>query len=82
MAKTKVELPDEQLRTLKHLSDETKISMDELIRSAINLLIEASRDPEKERRVSRAIAAAGKFKSGKSDISVEHDKYLEEDFDK
>jgi len=54
--------------------------MDELIRSAINLLIEASSDPEKKRRVSRAIAAVGKLKSEKSDISVEHDKYLEEDF--
>jgi len=35
-------------------------------------------DPDEQRR--RAIEAAGRFRSGISDLSVNHDKYLEESY--
>ena len=33
---------------------------------------------DQEERRQRALAAAGRFRSGKSDISINHDKYLED----
>jgi hypothetical protein len=33
---------------------------------------------DQEERRRRALAAAGRFRSGKSDISINHDKYLED----
>jgi hypothetical protein len=32
--------------------------------------------PNAEERVSRALAVAGKFSSGRNDISTDHDRYL------
>jgi hypothetical protein len=38
----------------------------------------ATADPEERRQ--RAIAAAGRFRSGIADLSLNHDRYLEDDF--
>jgi len=35
---------------------------------------------DQDERRRRALAAAGRFRSGKSDISINHDKYLEESY--
>jgi hypothetical protein len=35
---------------------------------------------DQDERRRRALAAAGRFRSGKSDISINHDKYLEDAF--
>lgn len=48
-----------------------------LIRDAIDLMLAAD---DRHANWERAMAAVGKFRSGLSDISKDHDRYLAEDF--
>jgi len=52
----------------------------ELIRRSVDNLIKSSAGVDREEMKRRAIAAAGQFHSGKTDISERHDDYLTEDF--
>jgi hypothetical protein len=80
MIRTQVQLTEEQARVLKNLASIRQVSVAELIRQSVDALIRSSREIEAEKRRRRAITAAGRFHSGASDISAEHDEYLAEDF--
>lgn len=47
-----------------------------LIREAVDRMLV----DDVETRWTQALQACGKFRSGHSDVSVEHDRYLAEDF--
>ena len=76
MIRTQVQLTEEQARALKELATEREVSMAELVRQAVNLLLQSSARLDHEERRRRAIAAAGRFHSGQSDIAERHDDYL------
>jgi uncharacterized protein (DUF849 family) len=82
MIRTQVQLGEEQMRMLKKLAAARGVSMAELIRQSVDALIRSSTgigiDDEERRR--RAIAAAGRFRSGMSDVSSEHNRHLIEAF--
>lgn len=80
MVRTQIQLTKRQAEELKRLAAQKNVSIAELIRQAVDqsLLKGLTRDPEEIRR--RAAAAAGKFHSGKRDISTHHDEYLAEAF--
>jgi len=82
MIRTQVQLREEQARMLKKLAAARGVSMAELIRQSVDMLIRSSAgvsvDDDERRR--RAIAATGRFRSGKSDVSSEHDRHLVEAF--
>jgi len=80
MIRTQVQLTEEQARVLKNLASIRQVSIAELIRQSVDALIRSSREIDAEERRRRAIAAAGRFHSGASDISVKHDGYLLEAF--
>jgi hypothetical protein len=80
MIRTQVQLTEEQARVLKNLASIRQVSVAELIRQSVDALIRSSREIDAEERRRRAIAAAGRFHSGASDISAEHDEYLVEAF--
>ena len=82
MVRTQIQLTEEQVNTLKKLSISRHLSMAELIRQAVDNLIKSNTAIDIEERRKRALAIAGKFSSGKQDISQEHDKYLAEAFQK
>lgn len=77
MIRTQVQLSEEQAQTLKQLSATSGLSMAELIRRGLEPLL---REPGADRAAAyrRAAAAAGRFRSGRSDISTDHDRYLAE----
>jgi hypothetical protein len=75
-----IRLTEEQAKTLKKLASTRHLSVAELIRQPVDSIIQSNAVLDIEKRRKRAINAAGKFKSGKRDISKEHDKYLEEAF--
>ena len=77
MIRTQVQLTEEQARALKALSARTGLSVAELIRRSLAPLLEAVVTDDDE-RYRRAIAAAGRFRSGQADIAIEHDRYLAE----
>ncbi len=80
MIRTQVQLKDEQVRALKELAAARGASMAELIRQSVDAFVLASRGVDEEERRRRAIAAAGRFRSGRSDVSSEHDRHLAEAF--
>ena len=80
MARIQIRLTEEQAKTLKKLASTRHLSVAELIRQAVDSIIQSNAVKDIEERRKRAINAAGKFRSGKRDISKEHDKYLEEAF--
>ena len=80
MIRTQVQLTDSQYRALKRLAAEQNVSMAEIIRQSIDAYFSAHHGVHGEKRITRAKAAAGKFRSGSQDLSVRHDDYLGEIF--
>lgn len=80
MVRTQIQLTEEQASSLKKMADQYHVSVAELIRRGVDHLLKSAFLINPEERKKRAIATAGKFRSGKRDISVKHDRYLEEDF--
>lgn len=82
MVRTQIQLTESQARELKRLAAARGVSMAELIRQGVDSLLKSKTLGSDEELRRRALALAGKFRSGKRDISREHDRYLAEDFGK
>jgi len=82
MVRTQIQLTEEQASALKKLALSRHLSIAEIIRQAVDNIIKTSTVFDTGERRKRAIEAAGRFSSGKRDISREHDKYLVEAFSK
>jgi len=78
MIRTQIQLTEEQSQKLKALAASQNTSMAELIRQSVDALLAQVHKPDLAERRRRAIAAAGRFYSGKNDLSIRHDDYLEE----
>lgn len=78
MVRTQVQLTEEQARALRKLAAEQGRSVADLIRKGVELVIASSWATDPDERISRAVALAGRFRSGLRDLSVEHDRYLGE----
>ena len=79
MIRTQVQLTDEQSRRLEQLAAARGVSKAELVRQAVDLLLQRGaleRSPEELRR--RALAVAGRFRSGHHDTARRHDDVLAE----
>lgn len=74
MVRTQIQLTEEQFQALKAISAATGMSLAECVRQAVDRMISEHRRSEREDYISRAIAVAGKFRSGLGDLSVAHDK--------
>ena len=75
MVRTQVQLTEAQVAALKRLAVERGVSIAALIRDAVDRTLE---DGDMAVRHRRALAVVGKFpsKSGASDVSENHDRYL------
>jgi len=78
MIRTQIQLTEKQAESLKKIALKQRVSMAELIRKGVDSIIHSALIIDSEERKKRAIHAAGKFRSGKSDISEKHDDYLTE----
>lgn len=79
MVRTQIQLTEEQAERLKDIAHNRNQSMAAVIREALDHFL-ASEDPDREALYRRAAKVIGKYRSGLPDISLEHDRYLEEDF--
>jgi len=82
MVRTQVQLTERQVKLLKQLAASKNTSVAEIIRQAIDNFLKMQTTVDLEERKQRAIKAAGHFRSGISDLSEAHDKYLNEIFSK
>lgn len=80
MIRTQIQLTAEQARALREIASERKSSIAELIRNGVDDILRSEAGPNREERKRRAIAAAGKFHSGVTDLSAAHDRYLGESY--
>lgn len=78
MKRTQIRLTDTQHRALKERSAAENKSMARLIREAVDAFVRSSLRVDREAVKRRAIAAAGRFHSGVSDLAASHDRYLSE----
>jgi hypothetical protein len=78
--RTQIQLTEEQARALKILAATRRSSVAELVRQSVDSLIQSSGGIDMAAKRRRAIAAAGRFRSGQPDILTEHDRYLTEDY--
>ena len=82
MIRTQIQLTENQARDLKRLAAARHLSMAQLIRQGVDSILRSNTVMDAAEKRKRALALAGKFRSGKHDVSKEHDKYLAEDFGK
>jgi glycerol dehydrogenase-like iron-containing ADH family enzyme len=80
MIRTQIQLTEKQAEAIRKIAKSRHLSVAELIRQAVDNLIRSTVLVDIEERRKRAIEAAGRFSSGLSNLSTEHDKYLEEAF--
>jgi hypothetical protein len=78
MIRTQIQLTEEQAQKLEALAASQNTSMAELIRQSVDALLSQTREPDPAEKRHCAIAAAGRFHSGKNDLSTRHDDYLEQ----
>ena len=78
MRKLQIELDDDQARRLGVVAAQRRLPVEELIRQAVAVWLGPRYGLSDEEVTRRALAVVGKFNSGLPDISVEHDRYLDE----
>ena len=78
MIRTQIQLTEGQSWALKELALQEDLPEAELIRRAVNHWLQMRRGVSMEERRKRAVEVIGRFHSGSSDVSEQHDKYLAE----
>lgn len=78
MVRTQIQLTEEQARRLKAMAAEQGESMAALIRRGVDALLAAEPPTCTAERKRRAVEAAGRFRSGLTDVARNHDRYLAE----
>jgi hypothetical protein len=78
MYRTQIQIREDQSKKLKEMAAEYNISVAELIRQSIDLLIESNYELTTAEKRKRAEAIIGIYKSDVTDLSTNHDAYLAE----
>jgi len=73
MIRTQIQLTDDLAEHIKDAAAREHVSMAEMIRRAVARFLETSSKPEAGDRYERALAAAGRFRSGRRSLSARHD---------
>jgi hypothetical protein len=80
MVRAQVQFTEQQAEALRRLSAESGKSIAEIVRLGVELYLDAQKRPSRQEMVERALSISGRYDSGLSDVSVNHDKYLAEAF--
>jgi len=82
MFRTQIQLTESQTRALKRMAADRGVSVTKLVRQILDLFLRAGGTVDNQEQRHRAIAAAGRFRSGRSDLATEHDRYLQDAYEK
>jgi hypothetical protein len=77
-----IQLTSEQEEALRRVAEMRQKTVEDIIAEWVQRLLEECVDTDWENRRASALNAAGRFRSGKRDVSEKHDKYLAEAFDR
>lgn len=78
MVRKMIQISETQARKLEQRAKMEGVSMSELVRRGLDIILETRPRSEEVRR--RALLAAGIFSSGDTDVSERHDDYLAEEY--
>jgi Arc/MetJ-type ribon-helix-helix transcriptional regulator len=78
MRRTQIQLSDAQAESLRRATKKRGVSMAELVREAVDTLLDEEAEVSHGERVRRALDACGKLGSGHSDVAENHDAHLVE----
>ena len=73
MIRTQIQLTDELAAHIKEAAGREHVSMAEMIRRAVAHFLASAPKAGAEDRYARALAAAGRFRSGSRNLSAQHD---------
>jgi hypothetical protein len=77
--RTQVQLTDQQTEALKRLAQQRGVSIAQLVREGVDLLLRSAGSPiSYEERTRRMLEMSGRFHSGVGDLSIRHDDYFAE----
>jgi len=81
MIRTQIQLEERQLRRLKKLARQEGIPLAEMVRRCVDHFLE-KKGPARSELYDRASRIIGAFRDreGKTDVSTDHDRYLDEAF--
>ena len=79
MVRTQIQLTESQAKSLRKLARRYELSVAELVRRGVDQVLASSPAVDVDQKKRKAIAAAGRFRSGRRDVSVHHDHYLAKD---
>ncbi len=80
MIRTQVQLTDGQMSALRRLAQEEGRSIADIVREGVEIYLRSQHRQTREERIQRALQVVGKFASGCSDVSADHDRHLAEAF--
>ncbi|MBI4612482.1 MAG: ribbon-helix-helix protein, CopG family [Planctomycetes bacterium] len=78
MVRTQIQLTEEQARRLRELARAEGVSIAELIRRGVEVLLESGRGLSEAERWAKIQRGFGRWRSGRSDVARLHDEYLAE----
>jgi hypothetical protein len=81
MVRTQIQLTREQFEAVKRMAASRNLSCAEVVRQAIEALLKSRSGLDEGHKRSRALKAAGAFRSGRHDVSKNHDAYLAETYE-
>ena len=81
LVRIQIQLTAAQADFLRALGAETGRSLADLVREAVDGLIQAHQGIDAETRRASALGVVGKFRSGLCDVAAEHDQYLADSFE-
>lgn len=77
MVRIQIQLTESQRRAVRELAHDRQRSEAAIVREAIDLYLSQIPGGRRE-RMAAALAHAGRHRSGRSDVSTQHDEYLAE----
>lgn len=81
MQRKQIQFTDRQVTAIRREARKRRTSDAEIVRQAVDrLLSPVSRDAARAERFARALSVVGTFDSGRTDISVEHDRELDDSY--
>jgi Arc/MetJ-type ribon-helix-helix transcriptional regulator len=81
MVRTQIQLTEDQAARMKSVAAKKGVSMAELIRQAIEMLLAKGGEKSDGELRRRALEVAGRFHSGRQNVAMDHDEYLSRDLD-
>ena len=78
MVRTQIQLTERQAKVVKAMAQAQGVSTAEIIRRAIDELMQSNLMIDDADKRARALSVVGRFRSGRRDVSKNHDAYLSE----